>query len=567
MKKQTLTLVLIVISSVFYAQDWQWIKAGGSCSFGVDEYTIDIATDSDRNAYCISYIGDCNTNIDGHPKEFWGNSVPEDTQVSSFACDGTYRWSKIIGGGGSESITSVEVDSQDNVYVSGNFGSSASSSEPGRIDSDFIMTDNYNSRLYLAKFNKDGVLQWIRRPDPNIDETKGSLAMYVADDMIYWFVDIPPGVYANGAFTNTQSGRSIYVLKYDLNGNFIDATQIQGFQTYYYAIVNFYRNPYNGYYYLTWKNADGEAQATLNGNAVTSGNLLACWNPQGVYQWSRADSATTRYEMGTFTIQGLDFDANNNLYLSGNINSIENVNFLGFTGDDTQTRYVGFVMKLNPTADTIIWATHNTPGASTTNLANLKLKGNEIGVVVNGYQTFVWDNISLDVNSTNGGNIILARFDTQTGTILSLDSLDSNYGSQEYPTVIRTDANGDYIIGGAFDGDIYDAYGNTTTSTGGYSSFFITKYSTGLCNALSTDNTSIDKTLIYPNPSKDKLYIHTHTAIKQIAIYTMLGKKVISKQGNLQQDSSVLINKLAKGTYFIKITSNKGLETIPFIKE
>ncbi|ESU26560.1 hypothetical protein FLJC2902T_25310 [Flavobacterium limnosediminis JC2902] len=47
----------------------------------------------------LSPVGQTLLNIDGNPKTNYGDSSSKtDFALSSFSCDGTYRWSKIIGG-------------------------------------------------------------------------------------------------------------------------------------------------------------------------------------------------------------------------------------------------------------------------------------------------------------------------------------------------------------------------------------------------------------------------------------------------------------------------------------
>ena len=87
----------------FYAQTVQWVKRGGSNeNLGNDyEPVYSIATDSQKNYYVLSYVGMSDLDVDNNPKSNydWPGFGPKDIVLASFACDGTYRWSKVFGGG------------------------------------------------------------------------------------------------------------------------------------------------------------------------------------------------------------------------------------------------------------------------------------------------------------------------------------------------------------------------------------------------------------------------------------------------------------------------------------
>ncbi len=549
------------------AQDFQWIRGGGSSdSISYDERVIDIATDSERNVYVVSHVGLANLRIDGHIKTSWDTyPYPSDIQLSSFTCDGAYRWSKIIGGYDSERVQSVAVDSQDNVYVSGVFGPANHANYPSRIDNDIILTTDLEKELFLAKFSKEGVFQWIQRPEPNISAINGGFEMYIDNDIIYWVIYIPTGVYADGAFNNNLAGHNFFVFQYNTSGTFVSATHLQGFQFTGGTRPKFYRNPYNGFFYVKFRRG-ASSTVTINGTALVSSNALACWDTTGVFQWITTGSDTTAMEGGALYLSAIDFDASNNIYLAGKIVGYNNVNFLGFSMPYSE--YTNFVMKLNPTADTIIWNTYHVNSYSA-QLMGLQLNGNELGVAaeVRGVN-FAWGNLSLPVESGSGGDVLLARFDTQTGTTLSLHSIPSSEGSGESATVVAVDANGDYVIGGGFGEQIEDVHGNTTTSIGGLYDFFVTKFATAACAPLGTNeapiNTSID---IYPNPATKTLSITASKPITSLKMYTVLGQEIACYTTKKGLKTTLDVSKLTAGRYFIKITTNTGVETRTFMKK
>ena len=87
----------------FYAQTVQWVKRGGSNENpgNETESAYSIATDSEKNFYILSKVGMSDLDVDGNLKNNYDNPGfgPQDTMLASFACDGTYRWSKVFWGG------------------------------------------------------------------------------------------------------------------------------------------------------------------------------------------------------------------------------------------------------------------------------------------------------------------------------------------------------------------------------------------------------------------------------------------------------------------------------------
>lgn len=61
---------------------------------------------------------------------------------------------------------------------------------------------------------------------------------------------------------------------------------------------------------------------------------------------------------------------------------------------------------------------------------------------------------------------------------------------------------------------------------------------------------------LYPNPTKERVYINTSIPIKQMTICNLLGQE-IQKYNNLETTSSINISGLNEGVYFVKIYTEK----------
>ena len=81
------------------------------------------------------------------------------------------------------------------------------------------------------------------------------------------------------------------------------------------------------------------------------------------------------------------------------------------------------------------------------------------------------------------------------------------------------------------------------------------------CESLSTEETTLINTSIFPNPATNVLHINNGAQLSEISVFNLLGKKVYS------QNSIVDINleNLASGVYLVRLTEQEKQETIKLI--
>jgi photosystem II stability/assembly factor-like uncharacterized protein len=107
------------------------------------------------------------------------------------------------------------------------------------------------------------------------------------------------------------------------------------------------------------------------------------------------------------------------------------------------------------------------------------------------------------------------------------------------------------------------------SNTTGYSGGFTESSNTGgvfvySSNVLSDDNFAFAKAIsLYPNPAKNLINITGTDSILKLELINLSGQSIKS----LQPSNSVSLEGIANGMYFIKITTDKGMETLPIIKE
>ena len=564
-------LLLFFFYNLSYSQNWQWIKEGGGTGTA-DTYTQEqvysMVTDSQNNIYILSRVSGGDVEIDSNPKATFGYGDPKDVVLASFSCDGTYRWSKIIGGNGIESIDAVQVDSQDNVYITGKVatcdGGGAGNFYYARIDNEYQFTNTGSActLIFLAKFDSNGNLQYVKRPQlPTTSSLAGtytrSYNFEIQNDLLYWFVWLPPGVYAEGAFTNnTTATHAPYVLKYNLDGSFIEAVQLGTIQGLYDVNLKYYRNLNNGYYYMTLFKVNSGGTFSINGQPIVNSAALICYDNIGNLLWKKENNNNNANYMKFF---GLDFDPQNNIYIAGSMVGMNMNSFLGYAVSIANTP--AFVMKLDSTADNLLWAS-NYDSVGSNGYGDLIYNGNEIAYT--GWcagTNFTWGSQSIYVTAANEGqDVLFARFDSTTGNCLSLHKINSNVGTTDYGNAIAVDASGDYIVGGGFGQNIYDMNNTVATNEGGPTDFFLARFSAQACSTLNTE--SFEETFIrlYPNPSKGMVTLdYQLETAAQLQVIDVSGRVVLERELVAAETSvQFATTVMASGVYAVQVLGNSG---------
>ena len=86
-----------------------------------------------------------------------------------------------------------------------------------------------------------------------------------------------------------------------------------------------------------------------------------------------------------------------------------------------------------------------------------------------------------------------------------------------------------------------------------------------LSSSLSSSENNLKKAKIYPIPANNMIYISSEEEIKEIKVFDVLGKEIMSfNQNNIENFS---IENLKSGVYIIKLFSSEGTENHRIIKK
>ena len=485
--------ILLAFNTFIHAQsDWQWGISGGSFTDITGSENIEsIATDQDGNVFFTASVGPNNLVLDGMPQDFYGSNLMIDQLIGSYDCEGNYRWSRSIGGGGGMqrlNINDINTDLAGNVYLSGRvsrssntnpnvvFGGIGFESTPDTIlpHSNF-QTNTHKRGLFVVKYSNTGIMQWLRFPqaeDIPATDNSASLPSALNVDPItghsYFLARLPQGVYGNGAFEVTSVTAKQCVLEYDTHGNFVSGT-LMDFELNISSGYKFKRNHQTGRYYLYGTSTAANA-FVVEGESF-NGSFMACFDAQGNTLW--LEKAAMFFNTSDFSIDPED----NSLYLTGAIRNVST--FFGVNPEINTIDTTPMLLKVSEDGQ-LIWHQFATGGFGRTPQA-VTVRNEEVTIL--GYAAILdWQGYTIVPAQGNGGDdIYILRFNKYTAQIFDLKTIDSNLGNNEIASTIAADPFGNYYAGGRFTQFMY--IGDDTLLNGAPGTdFFVAKYGTDNCN-------------------------------------------------------------------------------------
>ena len=191
-----------------------WAKSAGGV--GLSDEGESLSIDNADNIYIAGEFKD-SASFD-NIKVYSNGGI--DAFIAKYNSDGDVIWVKHGGGKGSDYAKSIAFVDEDNLYVTGYFDSSATFSG---ID----ITGNDFSDIFIAKYNSNGDLQWIREAaSPHVDYGSGITANSSGCFVTGKFM----GTITFGTIdlTSINGSEDIFIAKYDPSGNIQFVKQMGG---------------------------------------------------------------------------------------------------------------------------------------------------------------------------------------------------------------------------------------------------------------------------------------------------------------------------------------------------
>jgi hypothetical protein len=542
------------------SQSWQWGVRGGSIDNaigkGPNENVVDICTDKWNNVYVLAIVYKNYIDIDGHSKtaQDYANIC-----IASFKCDGSYRWSKVIGDNNDDLPTAIGVDTLGGVYVTGTVAPIHGSGGSCLVDLDTNIGET-NKAFFILKYDTGGTYKWFVMPEADTvtpSFNSGPIDMSVdASGNTYTLCLLNPGAFANGAEVITNEG--LYILKYNEAGQFQSVTTTP---------VTFSKPPAllgmlmkmdwkNNRYYLAGSYDGTYGSLTMGSTSITNTEYIAAISGSGSVLWVKQNSSPG---YGGIT-QRPTIDALGSIYITGSTTHGDTFNGYTFTNSLSSLGYsFPYAVKLD-TDGTNSWVVN---GASQADLGSSGIAIIKDTVAIFGIygKTMKMGTITVSSNMY-GYNLFMARILASTGDVLEIDTLLSGNNNNEYSEPLTVDGIGNFYGGGSFDQDLH-VNGDTLNKVGGETDWFVAKFGTTNCqvpNAVHNILANNNEVQVYPNPITGSLFVKNASAGTSYNIYNVLGQQLLS--GTINNNTEIINTEdLKLGTYLLQLTDKNGYRT------
>lgn len=410
--------------------------------------------------------------------------------LSSWTCQGNFRWMKTFGGTATALTTQVglsgtqlKTDTMGGVYVFGYCETSLNAdSLYWGADTSMKVAPGIHMN-YLAKYDTLGQFKWLRTP-----RVKASPYNWLGT---YEWLSVGPsgqvfcvslldtGSYDGGNLT--VNARQFYALAYNAGGGFQGATPLAMTPPNTWATIGGVQwefDPVTNRFY-GWLALDTSYGSLIIGNTTISPpnppdgkGILAAFNRQGQPIW-------LRQSIGNSAVGEVAIGIDGNLYLLGS--AFPGTIFCGDTAKNTLGPHpTDYLMALD-TNGGFLWSQYaaTSNGFGTGIGSSITQRGNTVVVSGMYWGTLSWGTITApNTTQTYQGYAMSAH--ASNGTINQLQTFGGSLGTNPSKTVI--DKNGNIYLSGSFQGSMTFGGSTFTTPGAGNNHEFLLKYRNAPCN-------------------------------------------------------------------------------------
>ncbi|MDH6253863.1 hypothetical protein M2347_003590 [Chryseobacterium sp. H1D6B] len=560
----------------------RWVKAFASNPMSNDTpYINSTATDSSGNIYITGHF---NGSVDFDPSptgtKILTSNGNADIFIAKLDRNGILVWAGSIGGAEYDRGFGITVDSQDKVYVTGSFRTTADFDITSGV---FNMTSEYIDTTFILKMDKNAQLIWGKVTQGTGSDIGTSIAVDAAFNVFvtgnnYGTTDFDPSPTGTFTLSNSFAGQA-YLMKLDSNGNFLNAGATTASNQSHYARSQKIKIDSNNNILIA-----GSFSGTSDFNFGTADNSMTSYGTYGSsdafvlkvdnnlnYVW--ATKLGAQFADGAY---GLAIDPNNNILTTGYFQGIIVNDYSGRYGEEV------FVWALDPAGNQIGLEDYIGPGSGD--------QGNDIAIDKSGniyaagmFYTSLKDRTIFNYSSAGNSDGFLIKLGNTAYQLPAnlpptavTDSFTQN-GTGSYVLNVLTNDQG--LSGTNLIRIVsYPLYGTLTLNSNGTITYtstgstpandsfsYTVENSNNLVSNVATANIingnlsvheadANKKVRLYPNPADTTLSIMSASEILTAEIFDLSGKKLIEVKGNHTIDVSTLNG----GVYILSAKTKDG---------
>lgn len=293
-------------------------------------YGMGIAVSPAGNVYVTGYFsgttdfdpGPDTARLTAAPGGFFGGD--HDAFMAKYDSLGNYIWAYQLGGSGADDVGhGIAVDDQENVYLTGYFGSSSGDFNPDPLVSDYLMrvgSSGFANDAFIAKYDADGGYLWAQSLGSKADDNGLGVAVDQAYNVYFtgYFSDTaifdPWGTAVDTLIAHGEFSYDAFVAKYDSSGHYVWSNNIGGAagdELGHGIAIDRAGNVFVSGYFTD--SADVGTVDPLRAAAGSQDAFMVKYNPDGQYMWAGSVGGD-QYDYG----YGVACDGSGNTYVTGN---------------------------------------------------------------------------------------------------------------------------------------------------------------------------------------------------------------------------------------------------------
>ena len=224
-----LTLCVTCVTTPLHAHAAKELTYDEAFTYGTSAWDSpdEIVYDNDGNLFIGGLINTGTVDFDiltnGTDEQTNSSGSGYEPYITKYNEDGTYAWTRKWGGtGGNDVFTDIAFDSDNNIYVGGEFWGTVDF-DPGAGTA--YATSSGSVDPYLVKYNQDGEFQWVKTWG-GVGPDRGLYLLFDEEDGLYVSsryqreVDFDPGP-GEVIFDTGIANYDPYISKFDTDGNHV----------------------------------------------------------------------------------------------------------------------------------------------------------------------------------------------------------------------------------------------------------------------------------------------------------------------------------------------------------